>query len=406
MAVALLGIASGLPLALTASTLFAWLKQSGIDKSSIGLFAMVALPYSFKFIWAPFVDNLKIPVLYKLIGRRRSWILISEIFLAASIFAMAFLNPETDASLMAAAAVAIAFFSATHDIVIDAYRVEILKEEQYGAGAAAITFGYRIGMLISGAGALWFAEDFSWGISYIIMSALVFIGFFACIIGGEPILAIKTTESPNKGVIARLKSAVIEPFKEFLTREKNWVLVLLFIISFKMCDAFIGTMMNPFLIEIGFSLKEIAGVAKTFGLFATLTGAFLGGLFIAKYGAIRCLWVAGVLQILSNLIFVAQYHAGNDINFLYVTMAVENLCGGFGTAAFVAFISALCNVQFTATQYALLSSLASVGRTFLSSLSGYSAEHMGWEMFFIASMSFGIPALVLLKLLSRKPKPS
>jgi PAT family beta-lactamase induction signal transducer AmpG len=377
LAVAVLGFASGLPLAMTGGTLTAWLAKADVDLTTIGLFALAATPYVYKFLWAPLVDQLRLPVLSRL-GHRRSWLLLTEILLCALLIATSFLSPQTDLMLIAVSALAIAFCSATHDIVIDAYRIEILKAEELGAGAAAVTYGYRVGMIVSGGAALAFADKYGWQATYITISMLVFIGFLASLLIGEK----PQVERPHRALATWFKDAVVDPFADFLKRER-WLLILLFVVLYKLPDAFVVSLISPFLIKLGFTLTQIGFVVKTFGIAATIAGVFLGGWLIAKFGIMRSLMICATTQIFANLVFLYQAHIGNDINVLYAMVAAENITSGMATGVFVAYISALCKIDFTATQYALLSSLAAIGRTFLSASTGYLANRYGWELFFV-----------------------
>jgi PAT family beta-lactamase induction signal transducer AmpG len=314
-----------------------------------------------------------------------------------SIVALGSTTPKEAAYMTAFWALMVAICSATQDIVIDAYRVEILSKNQQGAGAAMVVFGYRVGMLISSAGALILAEYTSWQISYLAMAMLLPVAMIVVMFLGEPELKeIKRSgKSWKEKVQEWVKTAVIYPFLSFM-RRKGWISLVIFIILYKFGDAFAGIMTNPFLVELGFSKTEIAAVVKTFGFAATIVGAILGGVLVDKLGIVRSLWICGILQMFSNLVFLVQYWVGKDVVMLSVTIACENLAGGMGTAAFVAFISALCNRHYTATQYALLSSLASVGRTWLSSSSGWTVDMVGWEWFFILSTAIALPGLILL----------
>jgi len=398
-----LGFVSGLPLALTASTLGAWLSEVHIDKTSIGLFAAIGLPYSLKFLWAPLMDALPCPVFSKLLGCRRGWILAIQIVLVLAIMGMGSANPADGVQVTACWALLVAFLSASQDIVIDAYRVEILDKEQYGAGAAAVQYGYRLGMLASGAGALALAYHVSWQMTYTIMAALMGIGMVTVLLSSEPAVneAILKEEEENLDKPSWLRKTVIEPFADFMTR-RDWWMILLFIMLYKLGDAFLGVMTNPFLLEIGFTKTQIAEVVKSFGLVATLVGLFLGGVMIERLGTVYTLWICGIGHALTNLMFLMQAKTGADMHVLMLGITLENLSGGMTAAAFVAFLSGLCHVHYTATQYALLSSLAAVGRTWLTTTAGWTSEHFGWEMFFIVSVVLALPGLFTLWLLTRR----
>jgi len=395
-----LGFASALPLPLTMGTLSLWMAESGVNKATIGAFALVGLPYTLKFLWSPLMDVLAIPIVTRLLGRRRSWILLTQILLCVAFVGLGSTNPSIDPVQTAVWALMVSFFSASQDIVIDAFRVEILDKNSYGAGAATSVFGYRIGLLVSGAGALYMASLGSWFTVYCVMAALMSIGMITVLFCQEPKQSdsISLNEKANQ---SRLKTAVIEPFVDFMSH-KNWLLILLFIICYKLGDAFLANMMNPFFVDIGFSKIEIANISKVFGLVTTLIGGFLGGLAISRYGIMKGLLYCGLLQMVSNLVFIAQAWAGHNIYMLMLTIAAENITGGMGTTAFVAYISSLCNQKYTATQYALLSSFSSTGRTLLSSGSGVLVGIIGWSSFFmLTSFIAGIGIIILLYLMHR-----
>ena len=409
VAILFLGFASGLPLALTFGTLTFWLAEAGIDKTEIGLFALVGIAYGWKFIWAPVIDRLPLPLLTSLLGRRRGWILAWQLALIASILALGAADPAGSLAVTTLLAVLVAFCSASQDIVIDAYRVELFEERLQGAGAAMIVIGYRIGMLVSGAGALLIAEQVSWFAAYAVMAALMLVGVATVLLSPEPeASALVRPASRLQPLAARLHEAVIEPFAEFFRRNgpATAVVILLFIMFYKLGDALLGVMANPFYVELGFSKTEIASVVKTFGLFATLAGGLVGGLLINARGILPALWICGLLQMLSNLTFAAQAYVGHNVSFLVVTIGLENLAGGMATAAFVAYLSSLCNVRFTATQYALLTSFMAQTRTVLASGSGVLAEHMDWISFFVFTTAAAAPALVLLWWLARRVVPA
>jgi PAT family beta-lactamase induction signal transducer AmpG len=386
----LLGFSSGLPLSLTASTLYAWLAESGVDKTTIGIFAAIAMPYSLKFLWAPVMDGQHFPLFGKLLGRRRGWILAMQIALAVSIATFTLVNTTAAPLAFGAIALAVAFFSASQDVVIDAYRVESLSLEQQGAAAAMVTLGYRLAMLVSGAGSLWLSDVVGWQMTYLMMAAIMGVCAALTLFASEPV-------TPHPSPVTRnfIKDSVIAPFTDFITRE-GWLAILAFVVLFKLADAFLGIMFNPFLIELGFTNTQIAQVVKVYGLVATIMGSFLGGGLVAKWGMYRTLMLTGICHMFTNLLLVLMAGKGADTEFLAVCVVSENLTAGMGTAAFVAYLSSLCRVQYTATQYALLSALASVARTMISTASGAMAETLGWAGFFAASSLMAIPSLVLL----------
>ncbi|RMD84334.1 MAG: MFS transporter [Candidatus Dadabacteria bacterium] len=396
-----LGFSSGLPLALTFSTLSFWLKEEGLSNTAIGLFASVATPYSLKFAWAPLIDRASLPWLTRRLGRRRGWMAATQVALMASLVALGSTRPAEQPLTTAFFALVVAFCSASQDIVIDAYRVEVLEESQYAAGAAAIVFGYRIGMLVSGAGALFLASVTGWFEVYATMAALVSVGLVTVLLSREPQVAASGTAGSAAGrsrferLRAWLREAVVGPLADF-ARRPGWVAILAFVMLYKFGDALAGVMTNPFLLELGFSKAEIAAIVKTYGLAATLAGAAAGGALMNATGMMRCLWICGLLQMLSNLTFAVQAWVGHSVGMLTVTIGLENLAGGMGTAAFVAYLSSLCNVSYTATQYALLTSVMSAARTWLSSSGGWLADHMSWPEFFALTTVAALPGLALL----------
>jgi len=388
LVILLMGFSSGLPLLLTLSTLTYWLAKLGIDRTSIGLFASVGLPYSFKFLWAPLLDQIRPPFL----GRRRGWALIIQIALAASIVALGFTDPVADPWWTALAALVVAFFSASQDIVIDAYRIEILPEEEQGAGAAATQVGYRIGLLVAGAGAFAAADFLPWHWVFILLSACLGVGMVAVLIAPEP-KAPPAIEKRDFG--EWLRQSVIAPFADFVGR-RGWLVILLFVLLYKFGEAIGGTMASPFYVDMKFTGLEIAAVSKVFGVIATLIGTLAGGLVVARFGIMRALLLGGILQAVGMLLFAVLAVRGHDTLWLAIAVGGDNFVSGLGSAAFVAYLSALCNIAFTATQYALLTSFMAVGRTLLSSGSGWLSLQLGWPMFFIASTLLAIPGLILL----------
>jgi PAT family beta-lactamase induction signal transducer AmpG len=394
-----LGFSSGLPLALTASTLSAWLFEAHVDKSTIGLFAAVATPYTLKFLWSPFMDSLRFPVLTRLFGRRRGWMLATQIALAGSLLLLAAASPAINPWATAAVALLVSFCSASQDIVIDAYRVETLAKEEQGEGAAMVQLGYRLGMLTASAGALYLAAKVGWSATYMIMSALTGIGIATTLVAREP--AIKNAFQETKGFAEWLRESVIAPLADFM-KHPSWWQILAFIVIYRLADAFIGGMTNPFLLEIGFKKEEIASIVKVFGTIATLVGTFTGGSLTARFGALRILFLAGLLHGATNLCYVWQAHVGADNTVLAISTSLENFTGGLATAAFVAYLSNLCNVHYTATQYALLSSLAAFGRAWFSTPAGYVAKHLGWSWFFALSALLALPGLLLILTLNRR----
>lgn len=386
--VCLLGFSSGLPLALTGSTLQAWFTVSGIDIVTIGLLALVGQPYVFKFMWAPLLDRYIPPLL----GRRRGWMVITQLVLMVFVLSFAFMSPNTHPGFIACVAVAIAFFSATQDIAVDAYRADILKPEERGLGAAFSVTGYRVAMLVSGGIALILADYFGWTVTFVGLAFCLCIGVFAAWRGEEPFCDAQHT--PNT-----LKTAVIEPFKAFLKRDRVlWILA--FIVLYKLGDAFAGTLTIAFLKRgVDFSLTDIGAIYKTTTLVTTLLGIFLGGALLMRLGLFKALMGFGVLQALSNLTFMWLAMVGKDYTLMITAVALENLAGGMGTAAFVAYLMGLCDRRYTATQFALLSALASLGRVFVAPLGGVLVDNSGWAVFFGWTFLAAIPGLLVLGLI-------
>jgi PAT family beta-lactamase induction signal transducer AmpG len=395
-----MGFSSGLPLALSGATLSYWLSKVGVSKTDIGLFALVGLAYNFKFLWAPLFDSVAVPWIGYSLGRRRAWGILSQVGLIAALLATGASDPAINPFNTALCAVMIAFFSASQDIVIDAYRVEILDERRQGAGAAVTQYGYRIGMLASGAGALYLAEVMDWFGVYAVMAGLVALGIVVFLISPEPARAVVQPSKTNLSPAGRLREAVIEPLADF-SRHQGWIVILAFVVLFKLGDALAGNMATPFYVAMGFSGPEIASITKVFGIAATSVGIFFGGLLVARMPLPRALLIAGVLQLMSNWIFAAQAVVGHDLGFLALTIFVENFTSGIGSAAFVAYLSSLCTLKYTATHYALLSSFATFGRTLLSSPAGWLADHLDWVTFFLMTSVAALPGLLLLVYLMR-----
>lgn len=397
-----LGISSGLPIVLILSTLKALLLEQGFDLKTIGFFALVSLPYSLKFCFAPIIDSCPVPFLTKIFGQRKSWIILSQLSLVIFIAALGSAGISENLSAIAVLALLTAFSSASQDIVIDGYRIELLDKDNQGLAASFYVYGYRIGMLISGAGALALSEILSWNIVYYIMSAFMVAAIIVTIFADE---TRKAFQIKSHDFATWFKYSVIEPFSDF-ARHKSWFIILVFVVLFKLGDAFAGNLTLPFLLEAGFSKIEIASIAKTFGLFATLIGIFAGGLLVKKIGIIKSLWIAGIMQMLSNLTFSYLSTVGHDTNILYLVIFAENFSGGIGDAVFVAYLSGLCTIAFSATQYALLVSFATLARSVLTSSSGVFAQSLGWYNFFILSTFLAIPGLIFLAFLSKKKKSS
>ncbi len=382
--ITVLGFASGLPLALTGGTLQAWMAVEGVDLRTIGIFTLVGLPYTVKFLWAPLMDRYALPFL----GRRRGWILAAQLVLLILIVAMGLSSPKNAPWLVALLALLIAFTSASQDIVVDAYRTDLLREKERGLGAAVFVTGYRMAMLVSGALALILSESLGWRLTYTLMAVLMISGAMATFWGPEP----EEVSAPPQS----LSEAVSGPLKEFFSRPSAWAFLVL-IILYKIGDAFAGSLTTAFLIRgPGFSVGEVGAINKGLGLIATIVGALFGGVLMARMGLYRSLMAFGVLQAVSNLSFMGLAYVGKVYSMMVLAVAFENLSGGMGTAAFVAFLMALCDNRFTATQFALFSALASLGRVFVGPPSGFLAHEVGWTVFFFITFLAALPGLGLL----------
>jgi PAT family beta-lactamase induction signal transducer AmpG len=385
-----LGFASGMPLALTGSTLSAWMVAEGVDIKTIGLYSLVGLPYAFKFLWSPLMDRFVPPFL----GRRRGWMIITQLLLILTISTMGFFNPASMPILIATMAVALAFFSASQDIVLDAYRTEYLKPEERGAGAGVWIMGYRVALLVSGALSLILSDYVSWKMVYFIMGIMMAIGCIATLLAPEPLNINPASEriEPPKSLI----EAVVFPFVEFFKRP-GAIEILFFVILYKIGDITAAQMTTPYILKyIGFSRTELGAIYKGFGMAATIAGALAGGAIMSKWSLKRSLMVFGVLQGVSTLVFIMLEFTGRKLWALAVVIGTENFCGGMGTAAYTALLMGLCNKKFTATQYALLSSLMAVGRFVTGAPTGYLADAVGWVMFFVICTALALPGLLLL----------
>ena len=381
----LLGFASGLPLALTAGTLQAWLAAENVDIVAIGWFALVGQPYTYKFLWAPFMDRYVPPFL----GRRRGWLLVTQVLLAAAIAFMGTLTPASSVWLLGAAALTVAFLSASQDIVFDALRTDWLERDERGAGAAVSVLGYRLAMLVSGAGVLILADQWlGWHGAYWLMAALMGVGMVATWFVVEP--------EAKGGAPKTLDDAVVKPFAEFFTRE-GAIALLLLVVLYKLGDAFAGSLTTTFLLRgPGFSLTEIGAINKGFGLLVTIVGGLLGGFMMIRLRLYTALLVFGVLQAVTNLGLMLLATSGKSYALMVAVIGLENFCGGMGTIAFVALLMALCDRRFSATQYALLSALSAVGRVYVGPAAGYLVAGFGWTQFFFFTFLIALPGLALL----------
>lgn len=389
-----LGLASGLPYMLTGAVLQAWMTDAHVTLGTIGLFSLVTLPYTFKFCWAPFMDRYALPIL----GRRRGWLLLMQLLLIAAIAAMALTGPSRSLLLFAIMAMLLAFLSASQDIVADAYRTDVLPEAERGAGAAVYVTGYRIAMLLSSSLGIWLVGRYGvpWPMIYLGIAAMMSLGIVATLAAPEPRMQVARPEG--------LADAFIDPLFDFLRRPDGW-LVLLFVVVFKLPDVLVDGMKMPFLLQIGISKEQIGAIGQGLGLAMSIAGALVGGGLVARLGLWRSLWVFGLLQALSNLGFWVLSQTGPNLLTLSAVISVENFCAGLVTAGFVAFLMSQCDVRFSATQYAMLSSLMAVTRIVGGAPAGFLAEHLGWPAFFLASLFAAVPGLLLLTWVRPRPRP-
>lgn len=388
-AVLCLGFSSGLPLALTGATLQAWFTQSGVNLATIGALSLLGIPYVWKFAWAPLLDKWVPPLL----GRRRGWILVTQIILCGLLVSIAHFNPNTAPHVIACIALGIAMASATQDIAFDAYRTDILSPEERGLGSAIYTFAYRIAMLVAGGGALIVADYAGWRITYELMAVLIAL---------TVIITFMAPEEPQQRQGLDFISAIVQPFKNLLTRERIGI-ILLFVLTYKIGDALALSLMSNFLLRgLGFSLTEVGLAFKTFGLLATIIGSFVGGICLLRLNLFKALLIFGVLQAFSNLMFMLLAMAGKSEALLLSSVFIEAFCSGLSTAAFVAFLMAMCDHRYSATQFACLSALAAVGRVFAGPVASSMVAYLGWSTFFGWTVILSFPGLLLLTLLRRR----
>jgi MFS transporter, PAT family, beta-lactamase induction signal transducer AmpG len=399
-----LGFASGLPFLLTFTSLSAWLATVGVRRATIGAFALVAIPYTFKFVWSPLIDRLPPPLP---LGRRRGWGISIQGVLVAALLALGACDPKRNLLLMAALAVTVAFLSASQDIVIDAYRVEYLPLDLQGPGAAMIESGYRVAMLVSGAGTLVIAARAGWFAAYATMAALQAACMFVLLFSPEPAASAEAARLATAGGRESMRQwfakSVAGPFADFM-RRPIWPVILLFVFGYKLGEGMAAIMSTPLYISLGFSLDQIAAVSKFVGFFGTVVGALLGGIVTVRFGILRSLLVCGILQLAGNLFYMLQAVEGHRVAYLALCVTAEQVTAAMASAALVAYLSSLCSPAFTATQYALLSSLATVGRTVVASSSGFIAEALGWVPFFLITSVVTVPALLLLIWIARRQK--
>ena len=403
----LLGFSSGLPFPLVYSTLSLWLAQAGVELSTVSTFAWLGFAYSFKFVWAPLVDSVKIPLLTELVGRRRAWMLVAQISIGASLILLSGIDPTENIEVFAFVAVAVALSSATQDIVIDAYRIECAESRMQGVLAAAYQYGYRVAMLVGGAGAIAIAEFAPWSVAYLAMAGCVVVGMLAALWCDEPSVQARQLLYTGMSILERVAKwfthAVAEPFGDFFKRYGMFAIVMLAFISlYRLSDYVLGILANPFYSEIGYTNLQIALIAKGYGLWVGLVGIGAGGWAVVKYGVARCLVIATILIASTNLFFAAMVIVGPEPWMLAVTISADNLAQGISGTVLIAYLSSLTNLSFTATQYALLSSFMSLLGKFSAGYSGEVQESVGWLGFFLYAAALGIPAIILAFIVARR----
>ncbi|WP_374089556.1 MFS transporter [Methylomicrobium lacus] len=412
-----LGFSAGLPFLLVFSTLSAWLRDEGVELTVIGFFSWVGVIYSIKVFWAPVIDRLPIPILTRLLGKRRSWMLLAQLGIALGLSAMAGLDSHSQLQLCAVLAVGVAFCSATQDVVIDAFRIETADARYQGAMAAAYVLGYRIALLVAGAGAFYIAEYSSWKTAYSVMAAAMSVGMLTTLCLREPehrpaetarhvesrlqsALGVSGRDSLWQRMLAGFTDAVLSPFVEFFSRNgRTGLIILLLIALYKMSDITMGVMANPFYLDLGFSKKDIAEISKIFGFFMTIAGAALGGALVVRYGLMRPLLLGSVMVVATNLLFAVLALSAPSKILLAGVISADNLSGGLATSVFIAYLSSLTSKAYTATQYALFSSLMTLPAQFLGGFAGLVVDHYGYYVFFIYASVVGLPAISLVLLL-------
>ena len=406
----LLGFSAGLPLLLVFGTLSFWLREAGIDRTTIGYLSWVGLAYAFKWVWAPLVDRMPLPLLTRWLGRRRSWLLLAQLMVVAGLVALSFNDPKVALEPVVWAALAVAFGSATQDIALDAYRIESADADRQAALAAAYQTGYRLAMIWAGAGALWLAaraevvgvvgyQQGAWQTAYLVMAASMSLGMLTVLFSPEP---AHRTLVPARNAAEWLKGALIDPFADFLSRYgKQALLILALIAIYRISDVVMGIMANPFYVDMGFTKDEVAAVTKIYGVIMTLMGAFVGGVLSMRFGVMRVLMLGAVLSAATNLLFAALSTRGHDVTALIVVVSADNMASGIASAAFIAYLSSLTNINYSATQYALFSSMMLLAPKFLAGYSGRYVDTYGYENFFIATSLLGLPVLILVWLASR-----
>ena len=409
-----LGFSAGLPLLLVFGTLSFWLREAGIDRTTIGYLSWVGLAYGFKWLWAPLVDRLPIPFLTRALGRRRSWLLVSQLTIVLSLTGMALTDPRVALTPIVWFALATAFASATQDISLDAYRIESADIDRQAALAATYQTGYRLAMIWSGAGALWLAaraeiapavgdaisyQQGAWQLAYLVMAASMLVGIVTVLFSPEP---ARREMPPAKNAADWLRGALVEPFADFLRRYR-WqaALILALIAIYRISDVVMGIMANPFYVDMGFTKDEVAAVTKIYGVIMTLVGAFIGGVLSMRFGVMRILMLGAILSAASNLLFAWLAGHGHDVTALIFVVSADNLSSGIASAAFVAYLSSLTNINYSATQYALFSSMMLLLPKTIAGFSGQYVDSFGYSSFFVSTALLGAPVLVLVWLASR-----
>lgn len=423
MAMLFLGFSAGLPLLLVFGTLSAWLARSGVDKSTIGFISWVALLYGFKFTWSPLVDRYQVPFLNQLLGQRRSWMLLAQLGIISGLLLMSFSDPVTQLSLLVYSAILVAFSSATQDIAIDAWRIEAMPVESQGAMSGTYQMGYRLGMLLAGGGSFLIAYYFSWPMAYTVMAIVMGVGVVTTLIISEPERNISnavwqqeekvihflenSAHLPErvKNIYAWFIGAVICPFTEFFNRNGSFaIVILLFIGLFRISDISMGIMANPLYVDVGYTDLQIGLVTKTIGPIVTILGALLGGVLVLRYKVIPVLMVGAILVVITNLLFILVALNPPDTLFLSMVIGADNLSAGIAGSAFIAYLSGLTNKAYTATQYALFSSLMLLPAKFIGGFSGSFVDAQGYVAFFFYTAALGLPAIVLIRVLARHEK--
>ena len=403
IAMTFLGFSGGLPFLLVFSTLTAWLTEGNVSRSTIGFFAWIGITYSTKVLWAPVVDSIPVPFLTKILGQRRSWMLIGQMGISCGLVLMSLIGPS-DLLILSCCAFLVAFSSATQDVAIDAFRIESAEPEYQGAMSAAYVFGYRLALLVAGAGALYLAEYFSWTIAYITMATLMLVGVITVVLVAEPDRQSDSfpLELSAIGLRRWFTRAVVGPFVDFFSRNgKVAFIILLFIAVFRLSDIALGIMANPFYLDMGYTKIEIANVAKVFGFFMSISGSLICGVLVVKWGLMRPLLIGAVAVAVTNLLFASLSVLEPKVSYLAIVISADNISGGFAATAFIAYLSSLTNRAYTATQYALFSSLMTLPGKFISGFSGLVVDNFGYFEFFVVAAMLGIPAILLVAWLSR-----